>query len=84
MQNIPVGVDTEEDFMAIKKIMEYNLMSKIYFQGTFGAYSHLAALSVDAKAEVVPCKTFDECFSKALKDSNSKIIIPESTELQAI
>ena len=27
-------------------------MSKIYFQGTFGAYSHLAALSVDPKAEM--------------------------------
>ena len=27
-------------------------MSKIYFQGTFGAYSHLAAQSVDPKAEV--------------------------------
>ena len=24
-------------------------MSKIYFQGTFGAYSHLAALSIDKK-----------------------------------
>ena len=24
-------------------------MSKIYFQGTFGAYSHLAALSVDLR-----------------------------------
>tara|TARA_B100001121_G_scaffold166446_1_gene145402 strand:- start:26 stop:856 length:831 start_codon:yes stop_codon:yes gene_type:complete len=56
-------------------------MSKIYFQGTFGAYSHLAALSVDSKAEVVPCKTFDECFSKAIKDSNSKIIIPESNRI---
>ena len=56
-------------------------MSKIYFQGTYGAYSHLAALSIDSKAEVVPCKTFDECFSKALKDSNSKIIIPESNRI---
>ena len=56
-------------------------MSKIYFQGTFGAYSHLAALSVDSNAEIVPCKTFDECFSKALKDSNSKIIIPESNRI---
>ena len=28
-------------------------MSKIYFQGTFGAYSHLAALSIDAKAEII-------------------------------
>ena len=51
-------------------------MSKIYFQGTFGAYSHLAALSIDPKAEVVPCKTFDDCFVQASKDTNSKIVIP--------
>ena len=49
-------------------------MSKIYYQGTFGAYSHLAALSIEPKAEIIPCKTFDECFLKASKDSNSKII----------
>ena len=48
-------------------------MSKIYFQGTFGAYSHLAAISIEPKAEIIPCKTFDECFLKATKDSNSKI-----------
>jgi len=56
-------------------------MNKIYFQGTFGAYSHLAALSVDNKAEIIPCKTFDECFIKASKDVNSKIIIPESNRI---
>ena len=56
-------------------------MNKIYFQGTFGAYSHLAALSVDPKAEVIPCKTFDECFLKASKDSSSRIIIPESNRI---
>ncbi len=56
-------------------------MSKIYFQGTFGAYSHLAALSIDPKAEVMPCKTFDDCFDKASKDTNSKIIIPESNRI---
>ena len=56
-------------------------MSKIYFQGSFGAYSHLAALSIDPKAEIVPCKTFDECFLKASKDSSSKIIIPESNRI---
>ena len=56
-------------------------MSKIYFQGTFGAYSHLAALSIDSKAEVVPCKTFDDCFVQASKDMNSKIIIPESNRI---
>ena len=52
-------------------------MSKIYFQGTFGAYSHLAALSVDPKADIIPCKTFDECFSKASSEPENKIIIPE-------
>ena len=56
-------------------------MSKIYFQGTYGAYSHLAALSIDPKAEIIPCKTFDECFLKASKDSNSKMIIPESNRI---
>ena len=56
-------------------------MNKIYFQGTFGAYSHLAALSIDPNAEIIPCKTFDECFLKATKDSTSKIIIPESNRI---
>ena len=56
-------------------------MNKIYFQGTFGAYSHLAALSISPKAEILPCKTFDECFLKASKDPSSKIIIPESNRI---
>ena len=56
-------------------------MSKIYFQGTFGAYSHLAALSVDPKADIIPCKTFDECFSKASSEPENKIIIPESNRI---
>ena len=56
-------------------------MSKIYFQGTFGAYSHLAALSVRPDDEIIPCKTFDECFLNATKDTKSKIIIPESNRI---
>ena len=56
-------------------------MSKIYFQGTFGAYSHLAALSIFKDSEIIPCKTFDECFLKASKDDSSKIIIPESNRI---
>ena len=56
-------------------------MKKIYFQGTFGAYSHLAALSIEPTAQIIPCKTFDECFLKASKDTNSKIIIPESNRI---
>jgi prephenate dehydratase len=56
-------------------------MSKIYFQGTFGAYSHLASLSIDPEAEIIPCKTFDECFSKALNTEDSRIVIPESNRI---
>ena len=56
-------------------------MSKIYFQGTFGAYSHLAALSVDPDAEILPCKTFDECFNRASLEPECKIIIPESNRI---
>ena len=56
-------------------------MSKIYIQGTFGAYSHLAALEIDPKAEVIPCKTFDECFIKTLSESNSRMVIPESNRI---
>ena len=56
-------------------------MSKIYFQGTFGAYSHLAAISIFKDAEIIPCKTFDECFLKASINDNSKIIIPESNRI---
>ncbi len=56
-------------------------MSKIYFQGMYGAYSHLAALAIDIKAEIIPCKTFDECFIKASKERDSKIVIPESNRI---
>jgi prephenate dehydratase len=56
-------------------------MSKIYFQGTFGAYSHLAALEIEPNAEVIPCKTFDECFLKASSENNSRMIIPESNRI---
>ena len=46
-------------------------MNKIYFQGSFGAYSHIAALSIDSKAEIKPCKTFDECFLKASNEEDA-------------
>ena len=56
-------------------------MNKFFFQGTYGAYSHLAALSINPEAEIIPCKTFDECFLRASKDDDSKIIIPESNRI---
>ena len=54
---------------------------KILFQGSLGAYSHLAALEVYPDTEIVPCKTFDECFSKANKNDKIRIIIPESNRI---
>jgi len=56
-------------------------MSKIYIQGTFGAYSHLAALEIEPNAEVVPCKTFDDCFLKVSSESGSRMVIPESNRI---
>ena len=53
---------------------------KVLFQGSPGAYSHLAALEVYPDAEIIPCKTFDECFSRAIQDETLKIIIPESNK----
>ena len=54
---------------------------KILFQGSLGAYSHLAALEIYPESEIIPCKTFDECFSKAKEDNKLKIIIPESNRI---
>ena len=53
---------------------------KILYQGSPGAYSHLAASEVYPNAEIIACKTFDECFSMAQKDEKLKIIIPESNK----
>ena len=54
---------------------------KILYQGIPGAYSHLAALEVYPDAEVIPCKTFDECFEKAKENDKLRIIIPESNRI---
>ena len=56
-------------------------MIRIYFQGTYGAYSHLASLAINPDAEIIPCKTFDDCFLKASNDKHSKIVIPESNRI---
>ena len=56
-------------------------MRKIYFQGSFGAYSHLAALEIEPSAEIIPCKTFDECFLKASSEVGSRIVIPEANRI---
>ena len=54
---------------------------KILYQGSPGAYSHLAAKELYPDSEIISCKTFDECFRKAEEDKNLKIIIPESNRI---
>jgi prephenate dehydratase len=54
---------------------------KILYQGSPGAYSHLAALELYPEAEIIPCKTFDECFIKAEENNDIRIIIPESNRI---
>ncbi len=49
---------------------------KIIYQGSPGAYSHLAALDVYPKADMIPCNTFEECFRLAKENDKNKIIIP--------
>ena len=39
---------------------------KILIKESPGAYSHCAALEIYPKAEIIPCKTFDECFVRKL------------------
>ena len=54
---------------------------KILYQGSPGAYSHLAAKELYPDAEIIACKTFDECFRKAEEDKTLRIIIPESNRI---
>lgn len=54
---------------------------KILYQGSPGAYSHLAAKELYPDAEIISCKTFDECFVRAEEDKNFRIIIPESNRI---
>ena len=53
---------------------------KILYQGIAGSYSESCAKYMFPNVETIPCKTFDECFEKAHKDSNIKAIIPESNK----
>ena len=53
---------------------------KIVYQGIAGSYSESCAKHMFPNIETVPCKTFDECFEKAHKDSNIRAIIPESNK----
>ena len=49
---------------------------KIFYQGSPGAYSHLAAKKIYPNNEFIPSKTFEECFKNCSQNSNYKTIIP--------
>ena len=41
-------------------------------------------MSIEPDAEIIPCKTFDECFLKASNDKDSKMIIPDQQNYRNI
>ena len=49
---------------------------KIIYQGSPGAYSHLAAERIYPKSEFIPCNTFEDCFKKCYENEDYKTIIP--------
>jgi len=53
---------------------------KIAYQGIAGSYSETCAKEMYPNCETIPCKTFDECFERANKDSSVHSIIPESNK----
>jgi prephenate dehydratase len=50
--------------------------NKIIIQGEQGAYSHLAAVKIFKKPEMLCCKTFEDAFVKTKSIKNSKLLIP--------
>ena len=49
---------------------------KILYQGNEGAYSQLAAVEIFPKANLISCKTFEDCFQKCTNDESLRAIIP--------
>ncbi len=49
---------------------------KILYQGNEGAYSQLAAVEIFPEAELISCKTFEDCFKKCTDDDSIRTIIP--------
>ena len=53
---------------------------KIAYQGIPGSYSESCAKQMYPECETISCKTFDECFEKAMQDNSIRSIIPESNK----
>ena len=50
---------------------------KIVYQGSPGAYSHLAAKKIYPEYEFIPYNTFEDCFKHCNKNEEHKIACPE-------
>ena len=49
---------------------------KIVYQGSPGAYSHLAAKKIYPNYEFIPYNTFEDCFKHCNENEEHKTIIP--------
>ena len=49
---------------------------KIVYQGSPGAYSHLAAEKIYPDSKFIPCNTFEDCFKSCYENDDYKTIIP--------
>ena len=49
---------------------------KIVYQGSPGAYSHLAAKKIYPKSKFISCNTFEDCFKNCFENEDFKTIIP--------
>ena len=53
---------------------------KIAYQGIEGSYSESCAKEIYPDCTTIPCKTFDEVFTKANQDEEVRAMIPESNK----
>ena len=53
---------------------------KIAYQGIEGSYSESCAKEICPDCKTIPCKTFDEVFTKANQDEEVRAMIPESNK----
>jgi len=53
---------------------------KIAYQGIEGSYSETCAKEIYPDCKTIPCKTFDEVFTKANQDEEVRAMIPESNK----
>ena len=53
---------------------------KIAYQGIEGSYSESCAKEIYPDCKTIPCKTFDEVFTKATQDEEVRAMIPESNK----